>query len=67
MTTSLFALPAEGSGPVIVEIVPFEADGGAPLVDIDTYLYYIHLNLWRAAGLCTSLPLQRTKVLHIPA
>jgi len=38
-------LPPEGSGPVIYQIVPcFEAQGGAPLVDIETYLYYIHLS-----------------------
>jgi outer membrane protein insertion porin family len=37
-------LPPEGSEPVIFQIVPcFETQGGAPLVDVETYLYYMHL------------------------
>jgi outer membrane protein insertion porin family len=38
------ALPPQGTEPVIYQIVPcFQAQGGAPLVEVETYLYYIHL------------------------
>ena len=38
------ALPPEGSGPVIYQIVPcFEKQGGVSNVEPETYLYYIHL------------------------
>jgi outer membrane protein insertion porin family len=38
------ALPPAGSGPVIFQIVPcFAAQENVNLVDINTYLYYIHL------------------------
>jgi outer membrane protein insertion porin family len=38
------ALPPSGSGPVIFQIVPcFAAQENVNLVDINTYLYYIHL------------------------
>src|ERR1051325_1336722 len=38
------ALPPAGSGPVIYFIAPcFEEQGGASLIEPETYLYYIHL------------------------
>ena len=38
------ALPPQGSGPVIFQIVPcFQAQGNVNLVDIQTYLFYIQL------------------------
>src|SRR5436853_5077166 len=48
------ALPPAGSGPVIYFIAPcFEEQGGASLIEPETYLYYIHLqpslpsqNMW---------------------
>ncbi len=48
------ALPPDGSGPVIYQIVPcFEAQGNIALVDLNTYVYWIHLkssqpsqNIW---------------------
>jgi outer membrane protein insertion porin family len=38
------ALPPEGSGPVVFQIVPcFPAQGNVSTVESETYLYYIHL------------------------
>ena len=38
------ALPPAGSGPVVFQIAPcFLKQGGAPLVEAETYLYYIQL------------------------
>ena len=38
------ALPPAGSGPVVYFIAPcFEEQGGASLIEPETYLYYIHL------------------------
>jgi outer membrane protein insertion porin family len=38
------ALPPEGSGPVVYQIAPcFLKQGGSPLVEAETYLYYIQL------------------------
>ena len=38
------ALPPDGSGPVVYQVVPcFEKQGGFPVVEANTYLYYIQL------------------------
>jgi outer membrane protein insertion porin family len=38
------AVPPAGSGPVVYQIAPcFDAQGGTPLVDITTYLYYMEI------------------------
>lgn len=38
------AEPPEGSGPVLLTVAPcFAAQGGSPLVDIQTYLYYMQV------------------------
>ena len=38
------ALPPAGSGPVVYQVVPcFEKQGGFPVVEANTYLYYIQL------------------------
>ena len=38
------SVPPAGSGPVVFQIVPcFERQGGSPVVDANTYLYYIQL------------------------
>lgn len=38
------AIPPDGSGPVVYQLAPcFEAQGGTPLVDINTYLYYMQI------------------------
>ena len=40
------AEPPDGSSPVVLYIAPcFSAQGGTPLVDIETYLYYIQLKV----------------------
>jgi len=51
------AQPPAGSGPVVLYVAPcFEAQGGVPLVDFDTYLYYMQ------ASRKVSLPSQGTWV-----
>ena len=38
------AIPPDGSGPVVYQVVPcFEKQGGFPVVEANTYLYYIQL------------------------
>ena len=38
------ALPPAGSGPVLFQIVPcFAKQGGSPVVEAETYLYYMQL------------------------
>src|SRR5689334_9142317 len=37
-------LPPEGSGPVVYQVGPcFEKQGGSPVVDAQTYLYYMEM------------------------
>jgi outer membrane protein insertion porin family len=37
-------MPPPGSGPVVYQLAPcFDAQGGTPLVDINTYLYYMQI------------------------
>src|SRR5436190_969505 len=50
------AQPPAGSSPVVYLIVPcFEAQGGTPVIDPATYLYYIHLKPSRPSqGIWTS-------------